>query len=227
MIDPLDTGDPALKRWAEFQAQFAGAYLLNWVFRDLRATASDAVRDLSTRLWSSLESYPDLLRQDAERRGEEWDGEVPFHGPDDNIEFWAPLEVLESIHDTLFPHADRNPSLAGAIAAAVVVGLHGALESYARALGIETTKGLPVAIRQRLEAHGNSISASLFDRLVDCDATRHIIVHNRGVVDQKYVRNVRAPEYHEGEFRVLTDSIVDCFADTVRAVGRLLRTTDT
>lgn len=90
MIDPSDSGAPATKRWEEIRAQYASIVLLHWVFRDLGREVPEAIADLSSRLWTSIDSYPDIMRKDAAQRGEEWHGEVPFHGRDGDIEFWPP-----------------------------------------------------------------------------------------------------------------------------------------
>jgi hypothetical protein len=227
MIDPLDTGTPSVKRWEEFRAQYAGATLLAWVFKDLRSAASEAVADLSSRLGTALDSYPDLLRQEAAREGVEWDGEVPFHGPDGDIAFWAPVEMMQAIEESLFPHRSRDAKLDGPVASAVLVALHAALEAYARAVGVvDARKGLPNGIRDWLEAKGSPFPAALFDVLVDFDATRHITVHNRGMVDEKYVRKVRDPQYLVGEFRLLPFDVIDRFMDAVQKCGTRLHELD-
>ena len=70
------------------------------------------------------------------------------------------------------------------------------------------------------------LSANLAETLDDCDATRHIIVHNRGCVDDNYIRQVRSSPCRLGEFRPLTDSVVDSFSRAVFEIAELLRAED-
>lgn len=137
------------------------------------------------------------------------------------------METFGAIELMLFPHGRRDASVSRAIAAAVVVGLHGALESYSKALRISMKKGLPDAIRDRMAAGSTYISVILYDTLVDFDATRRAVVHNRGVVDEKYIRQVRNPPYLVEELRVLSPAIVDRFSSAVLQIGRLLHSMDT
>ncbi len=224
--DPLDTGKPSAKRWEEFRAQYSAALLTHWVFRDLAREAADAVQDLSSRMWSSLDSYPELFRKEASERGEEWDGWVPLHGRDDTQTEWFHVDDLAALEESLFPHGLRNASIEFAVRAAVVVGLHSALDTYAKQIGIDVRKGLPDAIRAHLTSMGETLSADLAEILDDFDASRHIIVHNRGQVDDKYVRRVRNPSFELGEFRSLSDSLIDSFARAVYRIARLLRKHD-
>jgi hypothetical protein len=224
--DPLDAGVPSLKRWEEFRAQYSAALLTHWVFRDLSQEAADAVRDLESRLWSSLDSYPDLMREEAAQRGEEWDGEVPLHGRDDTRIEWMHVDDLAALEASLFPHGLRNASIESAIRGAVVVGLHSALETYVKQIGIDAKKGLVNAIRARLSASGEVLAADLGDTLDDLDATRHVIIHNRGWVDEAYVRRVRHSPFQLGEFRTLTDQLIDSFSRAVFAIATLLRKHD-
>jgi len=224
--DPLDTGEGPRKRWEEFRAQYSAALLLHWVFRDLKTSANESVQDLWSRLQSSLYDYPEILQREALDRGEQWDGVVPVHARDGDVEFWIDLDDLHGLYASLFPHDLKNASIGMTVGAAVVVGLHSALEAYVRSLHLDAHPGLPVTIRDHLSASGYTMPAELFDVLVDCDATRHVIVHNRGVVDDAYIRKVRNPPYHKDEFRVLTDPVIESFADAVRTTARMLKDVD-
>ncbi len=224
--DPLDTGKPSLKRWEEFRAQYSAALLTHWVFRDLAHEGTEAVADLWSRLQSSLNDYPELIRNDAAERGDKWDGYVPFHGRDPTEIDWLHVDDLAALYESLFPHDLHNASIRSAIAGAVVVGLHSALETYTRQLGIEVKQGLVNAIRHHLSASGEVVAADLVETLDDCDATRHVIVHNRGSVDEAYIRRVRNSPFQLGETRGLTDELIDSFSRAVFSVASLLRKHD-
>jgi len=223
MADPLDSGDATVKRWEEFRAQYGAVVLSHQVFRDLKAEAADVVADLWGRLQSSLCDYPELMQREAEEQGEPWDQHVPLHGRDDTDIAWCHIEDLRAIYQSLFPHDLRNASIESAMAGATVIGLHSALEVYANAVGVDTKKGLDNGIRTHLRGKGESLPADLVEVLDDCDATRHILVHNRGSVDDAYLRRVRHSPFQDGETRVLTNGLIHSFSRAVLAVAELLR----
>src|SRR6266571_3785271 len=112
----------------EFRAQYSAALLLYGVLRDLKTSARESIQDLWSRLQSSLYDYPEMLQRDPADRGEQWDGVVPFHARDGDVAFWIDLDDLYELYASLFPHDLENASIAMTVAAAVVVGLHSALE---------------------------------------------------------------------------------------------------
>ena len=184
------------------------------------------MQDLSSRIWSSLDSYPELLRKDSSERGEDWDGEVPLHGRDDRQIEWFHVDDLAALEESLFPHGLRNASIQSAVRGALVIGLHSALDTYTKEIGIDVKKGLPNAIRAHLATKAEVLSADLAETLDDFDATRHIIVHNRGQVDDTYVRRVRNSSFQTGEFRSLSDSLIDSFARATYRIAAMLRKHD-
>jgi len=226
MSDPLDIGKPSQKRWEEFRAQYAAALLPYWVIGYLKLELDDAAEELWGRLQSSLCDYPELMQRDTEERGEEWDGYVPFHGRDETDIIWFHMDDLVALHDSLFPHGLENASISSAIAGATVVGIHSALDTYAKALQIEGKKGLVSGIRGYLDPKDRALSAVLVEALDDCDATRHIIVHNRGCVDEAYIRRVRNSPLQLGEVRILNNDVVDRFSRAVFQVAAKLRECD-
>jgi hypothetical protein len=224
-IDPLDSGRPAQKRWEEFRAQYASALLSHKVFRELRATAQDAMTDLWSRLQSAL-CDDEGLKELADQEGIAWDRLVPLRSADGGIAGWEDVDELGRVYDSLFPHELQNASLEQGLAAATVVGLHSALESYVRALGAPSKGPLPEAVRRHLRSVDRLVDSELFDQLADLDATRHVIVHNRSIVDERYVRAVRNSWFSLGEFRSIDDRVIDRFADTSSKVADLLRRVD-
>ena len=81
-------------------------------------------------------------------------------------------------------------------------------------------------MRRHLGSHRQSFDSELFETFADLDATRHIVVHNRGIVDDSYVRAVRNPPFGLGEFRVIGDTSVDRFAHVTLEVAELIRRVD-
>ena len=222
MPDPLDGGSPTEKHWEEFRAQYAAALLAHWVSRELADEATEAVSDLRSRLWVSLDSYPDMMRQEAEASGVEWDGEVPFHHRDSEDITWVHVDDLSSFYHSLFPHDLKDVSIGYTTAASTVVGLHSALEAYSRAMGVDVRGGVVEGVRKWVRARGGDLPSGLAEALDDFDATRHVIVHNRGCVDDRYLRCVRKSPFQVGELRALTSGVVDEFATAVVRAAHLI-----
>jgi hypothetical protein len=196
------------------------------VYSDLEAEAAETVAEIWGRFQSSMVDYPDLLQRQAEEHEEDWDHVVPFHDRHGGIAFWAHEDDLADLFDSLFPHDLKEATVQQVINASIVIQLHASLECYAKALGIEIATGLPNAIRTWLSAAGVAVSSDIFDDLVDCDATRNILVHNRGIVDDRYLRKVRDPVYSLDELRLIDQSVIQRFAFIVRHVGGALHAID-
>jgi hypothetical protein len=223
--DPLDTGKPSLKRWEEFRAQYSAAFLSHWVFRDLKVDVKQAVNDLWGRLQSSMCDYPELIQQDL-AEGEDWDGYVPLHGRDPTDIVWLHVDEVSDLHESLFPHDLQNASIEWAMAAGVVVGLHSALEAYVKQIGIDSKKGLVRALRDHLKGKGESLSADVVEVLDDFDATRHIIIHNRGCDDDTYIERVANCQLRAAEIRILSVDLIDSFFGAVFDIASLLKKHD-
>jgi hypothetical protein len=225
MPDPLDTGKPSLKRWEEFRAQYSAALLAHWIFRDLNVEAAEAVDNLWGRLQSSLCDYPELMQQDLED-GQDWDGYVPLHGRDPENIVWLHVDELSALNESLFPHDLQNASIESAMRSGVVVGLHSAMEAYVKQVCIDSKKGLVRVLRDHLKGKGESLSADVVEVLADFDATRHIIIHNRGCVDDTYIKRVANCQLIEGELRILSESLIDSFSHVVFDTACLLKKHD-
>jgi len=110
--------------------------------------------------------------------------------------------------------------------AGVVVGIHSALEAYVTQIGIDSKKGLVRALRDHLKGKGESLSADVVEVLDDFDATRHIIIHNRGCVDDAYIHRVGNCLLNEGEVRPLSEALIDSFSRVVFTTAELLKKHD-
>lgn len=225
-MDPLDHGAPALKRWHEFRLGVGTALLLSWLVRELRHIEPEYEARLASRLESSMHDYPDLLRAQAE---DEYDGEVPVHTHDEHdILFWAHEEFVAELYRTLFPFGEKEALLGSPTLALVVVSLHSALEAYAKAVGVTDRGSLPESLRLFLESHNPplTLDSRTFDVLLDADAIRHIVIHNRGIVDDAYLRRVHNPPFQLGERRVISAKDVDRFGRAIMTVARRIREAD-
>lgn len=63
----------------------------------------------------------------------------------------------------------------------------------------------------------------LYDALVEFDATRHILVHNRGVVDRRYLARVTTSASRVGDKRTLPLEELLKYAHVALSCGSRLR----
>ena len=216
-IDPLDSMDPRRGAWEEFRADYAAALLLNWLLRDLEYLNPEFVWDLWNRFEGGL-----AYRASFEAEGS-YDGAVPVHRPDGEVDFWIDYAELKSLYEWTYPHGTGGPSI-DAWRSLVVVALHSGLERYARALGIGGRGRFPDRIREFLGTRdAQALDADTWDTLNDLDATRHVVVHNRGIVDEPFVRAVRNTPFQTGERRAMNEQHVNTFAACVRRTAQALK----
>lgn len=224
MTDPLDSVVPSEARWEAFRRQFASALLLEWFFAELPEVAPDYAADLHGRLEQAFLSYPDIFRREGD-----YDGWVPVQGPGDSLNnVWMPEEDAVALHDALFPHGLREVDLPGTGRALTLVAMHGALELYSLGVGAKRGPSLPDALRKLLVMRGadRQLDSRTFDDLVEFDALRHIIVHNAGVVDNKYDKKTRSSPLLVGERRAISSEDLHRMGSAANRVARLLRTID-
>ncbi len=150
-------------------------------------------------------------------------------GPTDDdfqaIEWWSRAEA-ELLLDQLFPHGDQGGDFQDAGRGLAVVAMHSALEAYAKSIGISLRRTpLPQALTKFLEPVPNhlKLNADTFRTLVELDETRHIVIHNRGVVDRRYADNVAYNKHVPGERRPLSRQDLLRFADAVWVAASSLR----
>ena len=207
--------DVIARHWDEFRATFASAYLLHWLVSELGDQHPEYYDNLRMRL-GDRDSYLELFQKEGT-----YDGEVPVHSIDGDIAFWASYEEVQKLEERLYPVGlpAGHPSQTGL--AASVVALHSSLDWFTKTIGVGSRPDLPEAIRRFVRPA--SIDSKVFDRLRICDAVRHLIVHNRQVVDQKYVDQVPGNRFLPGEFRLLTPSEIHEFADAVFRAATALR----
>ena len=212
-MDPLDSGDSITKAWEQFRARYSSALILHWLGQDLEEIYPDYVMNLWGRLQTGF-AYKDALEELGD-----YDGAVPVHTPDgDDVAFWIDYDELGELFEALFPHFGETTQVEDATRRMALIGLHSAFEYFLKELGLEV-RSVPSAVKKFLERHGYPLDAEQFLRLVDLDATRHILVHNGGVVDDRYIRAVYDSKYHVGEFRTVSVEDVDLFDKVLRKVA--------
>jgi hypothetical protein len=217
--DPLDAGQPYRKAWEEFRAGFSAALLQVWLLNEIKKLAPRYFEDLEFRFFAGFEHAKSLAADDPD-----YDGAIPLQGPMESGSVWfIDREEAEELYEQLFPH--NTPAIEDQTAALglAVVGLHSAFEAYAKAVGAHTKGPLPPALASYFRARKEPFDSWLADKLTECDATRHIVVHNRGVVDQAYVNTVKDNRLHPGERRPLNFEVVSQFATALWRTAVLLR----
>jgi hypothetical protein len=221
MRDIRDLGTPGEKEWAEFQVTFASAFLHVWLQRELGIIAPDYLKDLKDRIYAGID-WSDLeLENDPE-----YDGGVPVELPDGSGHEWWPAREGRLLADQLFPHRRSEEDYVPAARGLAVVAIHAALENYCASSGIDLRRQpLPKALGKYLAGGGIGMEAEVFADLVDLDETRHLFVHHRGVVSQRYCENVPYGRLVAGEFRVLTDNDLFRFSKAAWNAAIVLRAT--
>lgn len=107
-----------------------------------------------------------------------------------------------------------------------VAGMHHALERYLKEASGREIRGNLVE-RNLIPWLGDrippiSVSSDLYVALQDLDATRHLFIHNAGIVTEEYVRRVPECKLRIGERRPLTARKALDFASAVRRAGDLI-----
>lgn len=217
--DPLDQGSESQKGWEEFRVVFSAAFQHLWLLDELKYIAPEYSKTLESRFQTAFYTA-DLLAEDDLSH----DGSVPISDPNEQGMDWYDGDMATLVYDQLFPHGPKEADRITRAYSMVLVGLHSALESYAGALGVQTRGPMPKNIRKFLQSRtGEDLDAGTADLIADCDATRHIIVHNRGIVDETFVYKVKDNTLREGEYRPLKSSNLHAFAQAIWRTAVRLR----
>ena len=219
-MDPLDSGSPKTKLWTEFRMSFASPSLQLAVLEDFGSDAAAYLEELDGR-WYAAYLHAEALKEEDP----EYDGDWLLFDRQDKKAVFIPASVAQEISEQLFPDGHDASDLYQASLGLVTVALHSALESFAQGHGVlQSRLPLPEAISEWLTKQRGllDLEGHVSDRLVECDAVRHVYVHNRGVVDAKYINRVKNNRFVPGERRRLTLEIVKGYADAIwKAAARI------
>lgn len=228
--DPKDLGTPGHKEWEEFRASFSAAHMLIWLLRWLEENDRDFPSELGNWFDAGFDAAP-VFREDMQT------GEL---GAFDHLDEMVPMPLLlsadfyegvewmwedevDSLHGQLFPHGRDPREFWSTARGLVLVGLRSALESYAKSIGAHRRGPLATSIETFVEGAGNELDSKTADVLVEADETRNLIVHNRGIVDDRYVNNVKYNRFHQGERRELTRDELMGIKSAIWRAAELLR----
>lgn len=107
---------------------------------------------------------------------------------------------------------------------------HSAIDNYARSVLPERRKAsLPDLIDESLRsARAFTLDRRLYNALVEFDASRHLVVHNQGIVTDAYVSRVTDNRFLSGELRPLDSQVLLKYARLTWYAGLTVRhlTTD-
>jgi hypothetical protein len=210
--DPRDDGRPQVKEWQEFRAQFGAAFLNAWLADINAASIGQAIE--------KLQEATDGATFDAETAPDR-DEPVAIFDPDGDLYFWPREEAL-FLYEQLFPHHDTPEEHRRLVLSLVIVGLYAAIESYAHALGLPT-KGewIPEAIERSVPRQ--ALDSGTGRDLKELHATRNIIIHNRGEVDDRYINQVQSNRLQPGERKPISKDDLFRYARAVYRAASVLK----
>jgi hypothetical protein len=192
---------PGHKEWSELLRSLDAAIVLTFVIEDLHDAKANYFTRLSDRLIETFSERQDILFDGFAQR---------FIGDPDDISL---LEIADQLSEEGPPE-----DLAYLVRGLAATAMHSALDAYVKAL-IPAHRGrLPEAIDAFLRgACESALDRMLYEGLVELDATRHILVHNRGIVDDRYISRVLDNTLLLGERRPLSRSALVRYGGIVLA----------
>jgi hypothetical protein len=209
--DPLDSGHGPTKKWEEFRASFSAALLQAWLLFELDEIAPNYFSELESRFTLGFANADGLAELE-----DDYDGAVPLEGADGVSVWFINAKEAGAWYDQLFPHGRVNASEKTSAYGLSVVGLHSAFESYFDAIVVDRhERRLPKAVQAYFGDKGIPLEAACADVLTEFDATRNIVVHNRGVIDNNYINSVKYNQFVPGERRPIA-------FDTLRNYSKVL-----
>jgi len=191
------------KEWDEFIRSLDAAVVLGFLIEDMEAIdPSYFVRRMAERVQQAFGEVSDRVADGQDE-------------PDPDMYL---LELSDQLHESGPPE-----DLAYLVRGLAVTAIHSALDAYVAAIAGEPSRPLPERLDETLrKSHGTSLDRKLYNALVEFDATRHLVVHNRGVIDSRYVSRVPDNKYLSGETRPLPLDQVVRYAHLALACGHVL-----
>jgi hypothetical protein len=217
-LDPRDSIAPGIKEWEEFRASLAAALLHAWLLSEFDHVSPGYFRELEGRFADGFANAEIMVRDDPT-----YDGDVPVQWLKGGVTFFDKA-FADELYDLLFPHRDAEGDyrfMAGGLA---VVALQGAFEAFARSRNIDLSGGATTAVRKHiLKTTGRDLDAATADLMTDCEATRHLFAHNRGIIDEAYIRRVPNCRRLVQDRREVDFDTVAEFARALRRAAVLIR----
>lgn len=199
--DPLDVGEQKTKAWEEFAVQFSGARLLSLLLSEIDAVTPDFFDDLKDRFYNAY-AESDSLADESDDWDRDW---VTIDTP--AYQYWTDRAGARELYYQLFPHTDKDIAMEHVGRGLALVGFHSAIEHYLAVVsGNPSRGGLVDQIQAYISRVGKGLEPSEYQALVTLDETRHLIVHHRSVVNDRYVANVPYAKVLSGERRDVSNA---------------------
>jgi len=185
---------------------------------ELDQVSPNYFRELEIRFTEGFLNADAMVKDDPT-----YDGEVPVQWVKGGVTFFD-RAFAEELYKLLFPHRDAEGDFRFMAWGLAVVALQGAFEAYAKSQNIDLTGGATIAVRKHiLETTGHDLDGTTADLLADCEATRHLFAHNRGIVDEAYIRRVPNCRRLVQDRRDVDLETVTEFARALRRAALLIR----
>lgn len=217
-IDELDAGDRREAAWQAFRSQVASALLLDWLLNDMESRNPEYFSELEGRFQSGFD-YVEIFQREGT-----FDGWVPVHAADDDVDFWISADGLADLQARLFPHEAKDGPTFGSGRQLVVVMLHSAIEHLAGGYALwdqRSGKSVVTILGQHFKWHEKE--RALQADLIDLRETRNLIAHHSAVVNVGYVKMVQGTKFQVGETRTVGAADVARFSRAVERVGQAVR----
>jgi hypothetical protein len=197
--------------------------LLAFISEDLRSDVAGWEKDLQDRIGEAIVTAPTLAEKDG-------DDSAPLQSYDRSSTTFFTQAYLEELEAMLFPTFDPVEDKRWHILSLVAVGLHSAVEGYAKACGaFDGKNNMPTKVKEWLSTQGIVLTSKINKEVVLLDATRHAIIHQNGRADDRYKKQSGA-KHEIGERIPLTFWEVVAWADaswrfasTIRAAADALQ----
>jgi hypothetical protein len=177
------TCSDAKEAWREFWVAHSQSLILAFISEDLRSDVAAWEEDLQERIGEAIVTAPILAEKDG-------DDSAPFQSYDRNSTTFFTQAYLEELEARLFPKFGPVKDNKWHILCLVVVGLHSAVEGYAKACGaFDGKNNMPTKVKEWLSSQGIVLTSKINKEVVLLDATRHAIIHQNGRVDDKYKKD--------------------------------------
>lgn len=196
--DRLDLGEPRQKAWEEFAVQFSGARLLSWLLAELDELAPHFFEELKDKFHNAY-SESDFLADESEDWDRDW---VTLETP--SFQYLTDRAGGAELYEQVFPHADRDIAMEHVGRGLALVGLQAALEHYLSSVSGASLHGeFPKRVRDYL---ATTVDGRLYSDLITLDETRHVVIHHRSVISDRYVANVPYGRLLVGERREISNA---------------------
>lgn len=198
-MDRLDAKEKLVQEYAAFRLSFAAVRQQLALFDEIERVAPKYLTDLER----SIDEAMDQADEYEERQGMP-PRSLSVQDSADDSSFAMARKDAELLLAQLFPPGFKSRNLRYAFLGSALVAMHSALEKFAVTLGVAERGKFVDNISAWLRSKGIDLPYDLGKKLIDIDATRHVLAHNGGIVDDRYIETVAGSNLRHGERRPLS-----------------------